>query len=344
MRRLFLCVTLATLWQAGAAALTLDDVNLGEHVSGPELTTAQMRGKVVLIDFWGTECPPCIAELPGYQALYAKHQNEGFHIAALERQRHPLAEVKAAMTQHPVIAAANAKFQVTAGETTNVAGRFVPMLPVNFLFGPDGQMVAASLHDNALAAEVQVQVDQTWTKLIDVGAPMKLKELAAKLKNGQRLMETLSELAVKRRDAKDPEEQKEATKLMFAIFAAAYKKFELAEAMQATNPVGAYYKFKTLGEDLNGTKIGERAEKEAYTLKNNDRVMREHQAEAELKQVIALIVSFKGNSQAPDFRANNREGLQLLETECKRIYARFKDTVAGQHLTVINQEFQFNLE
>jgi thiol-disulfide isomerase/thioredoxin len=40
--------------------------------NGPSLTTADLRGKVTLIDFWGTWCPPCLKEFP--------------HIAALEKQ------------------------------------------------------------------------------------------------------------------------------------------------------------------------------------------------------------------------------------------------------------------
>ena len=37
-----------------AAAMTLDDLSPGKTVSGPNLTTKEMKGKVTLVMYWGT--------------------------------------------------------------------------------------------------------------------------------------------------------------------------------------------------------------------------------------------------------------------------------------------------
>ena len=52
-------------------------------LAGEQVTPGDYKGKVLLLDFWATSCPPCIAELPNLKALYEKHKDEGFEILGL---------------------------------------------------------------------------------------------------------------------------------------------------------------------------------------------------------------------------------------------------------------------
>lgn len=43
---------------------------------GEYIALEDLRGKVVLLDFWGTWCPPCVASVPSLRSLYKKYSKE----------------------------------------------------------------------------------------------------------------------------------------------------------------------------------------------------------------------------------------------------------------------------
>ncbi len=51
-----------------------------KDLQGKEVSSADFKGKVVVIDFWATWCPPCRAEIPGYIALQKKYADKGLVI------------------------------------------------------------------------------------------------------------------------------------------------------------------------------------------------------------------------------------------------------------------------
>ena len=52
-------------------------------VDGRKVDTAKMKGEVVLVDFWATDCGPCVAELPGVKAAYDKFHDQGFEVIGI---------------------------------------------------------------------------------------------------------------------------------------------------------------------------------------------------------------------------------------------------------------------
>lgn len=47
------------------------------------LDLGEFKGRVILIDFWATWCPPCKKSMPFLNSLRNKHQKEGFEIVAI---------------------------------------------------------------------------------------------------------------------------------------------------------------------------------------------------------------------------------------------------------------------
>ena len=52
-------------------------------MDGTKVNLSEMRGKVVLIDFWSIGCAPCIKEMPHIQAMYDKYRDKGFEVLGI---------------------------------------------------------------------------------------------------------------------------------------------------------------------------------------------------------------------------------------------------------------------
>lgn len=55
----------------------------GVDLSGKKLSLHQVKGKIVLVNFWATWCAPCMAELPALQSLYDSLRDQGFTIVGV---------------------------------------------------------------------------------------------------------------------------------------------------------------------------------------------------------------------------------------------------------------------
>ena len=101
---------------------------------GKAVSLADYRGKVVLLDFWATFCPPCVQALPELQALHAKHASRGFAVVGVTvDDRAPLVQkaTSRAKVAYPIVQA-----------TPEVWNAYkVNSLPSLILVGRDGRII-----------------------------------------------------------------------------------------------------------------------------------------------------------------------------------------------------------
>ncbi len=69
-----------------AEAADLGKIRLGSHVTGPEITKDDLKGRFVIVEYWGVNCPPCIASIPGITALAEDYGHDKLIVVAMHKQ------------------------------------------------------------------------------------------------------------------------------------------------------------------------------------------------------------------------------------------------------------------
>jgi len=84
---LFVSLGLVALQKPHAPAVTFTTL------SGEKISMASLRGKTVLVNFWATDCPGCIKEMPALIDTYQQFKDQGFVVIAIAMPYDPPAQV-----------------------------------------------------------------------------------------------------------------------------------------------------------------------------------------------------------------------------------------------------------
>lgn len=120
--------------KAAAVASAGPDFTL-KDLDGNVVRLADLRGSVVIVDFWATWCPPCRMSLPHLQAISNEYGGRGVKVVAIAMDDQGESVVR------PFVAKNKLTFTVLLpdGQVDRAFGG-VRSLPTTFVIGPDGKV------------------------------------------------------------------------------------------------------------------------------------------------------------------------------------------------------------
>jgi peroxiredoxin len=134
----------ALQFTAAVAKLEADDAKRQQadftlnDLQGKAWSLKGLRGKVVLLNFWATWCPPCRKEMPDLEALYLKFKDQGLIVLAVSDED--------AAKVSPFLAERNITYPVLLDPGRKVNEQLqIEGIPKSFVYDRGGKLVAQSI-------------------------------------------------------------------------------------------------------------------------------------------------------------------------------------------------------
>lgn len=106
-------------------------------LDGKERSLSEFRGKWVLVNYWATWCPPCLAEMPELELFHNQHKDKDAMVIGIAMEDMDPQRLKRFMENqfisYPIL-------QTSPGTHTELGA--VPALPTSYLISPEGEVVA----------------------------------------------------------------------------------------------------------------------------------------------------------------------------------------------------------
>ena len=110
-------------------------------LKGERISTAELKGRVVLVNFWATDCPVCVKEMPDMVSTYTKYRDRGLELVAVAMRYDPPNYV-IHYTEKTAL-----PFKVALDPMGQVAKAFgdVRLTPTTFVIDREGRIVSRIL-------------------------------------------------------------------------------------------------------------------------------------------------------------------------------------------------------
>jgi len=112
-------------------------------LDGSSASLSSYKGKVVILNFWATWCPPCRSEMPSMETLYKRFKDQGLEILAVDIGEN-------LNTVQQFIKTKNYTFPVMLDSKSQISGIYgIEAIPTTFIIDRDGKIigrVTGSIH------------------------------------------------------------------------------------------------------------------------------------------------------------------------------------------------------
>ncbi len=124
----------------------------GKTIDAEEVNLTNYKGKVVLVDFWGTWCGPCVASLPKLTELHSKYQTKGFEILGVAADE--VDSLTPFLSKKPL-----AWKNIVDGETQIATKYSITAFPTTLLVDKQGKHVATNLRGGSLEKAIALLLE-----------------------------------------------------------------------------------------------------------------------------------------------------------------------------------------
>lgn len=199
----------ATASAAEESKHTLSEWRLGATLFGDEISESDMKGKVVVIEHWGVNCPPCIALLPDLAKMDKRYRDDGLLIIGAESQNSSKATIETLVKKN--------KIEYTITQNANGPIKFSG-IPRAFVFDVEGNLV---FNGNPHDGEFERSVKKALKDVEETG------EESSSLATSSNLFETKTWTNSEGKEIKAAVKEATDTEVTFVMFAGKIVKYPL---------------------------------------------------------------------------------------------------------------------
>ena len=106
-------------------------------IDGKQISMESLKNKVVLVNFWATDCPGCIKEMPQLINTYKQYHQQGFEIIAVAMPYDQITQILNYTKSQAL------PFPVTHDSSGEIIGKFgkVSLTPTAFIYDKQGRLL-----------------------------------------------------------------------------------------------------------------------------------------------------------------------------------------------------------